>query len=35
MEILTTAPKRAMAITPHPDDCEGGWAGPLQMDQGI
>ncbi len=24
MEILTTAPKRAMAITPHPDDCEGG-----------
>ncbi|MDA0263688.1 MAG: PIG-L family deacetylase [Chloroflexi bacterium] len=24
MEILTTAPKRAMAVTPHPDDCEGG-----------
>ena len=29
MEILTTAPKRAMAITPHPDDCEGGCGGAL------
>ena len=29
MEILTTAPKRAMAITPHPDDCEGGCGGTL------
>jgi len=29
MEILTTAPKRAMAITPHPDDCEGGCGGSL------
>ena len=29
MEILTTAPQRAMAITPHPDDCEGGCGGTL------
>ena len=29
MEILKTAPKRAMAVTPHPDDCEGGCGGAL------
>ena len=29
MEILTTGPKRAMAVTPHPDDCEGGCGGTL------
>lgn len=29
MEILETAPKRAMAVTPHPDDCEGGCGGTL------
>ena len=29
MEILTTGPKRAMAVTPHPDDCEGGCGGAL------
>ena len=28
-EILTTAPKVAMAVTPHPDDCEGGCGGAL------
>ena len=29
MEIITSAPKRALAITPHPDDCEGGCGGTL------
>ena len=29
MEILKTAPKRVMAVTPHPDDCEGGCGGTL------
>jgi len=29
MEILNTAPWRAMAVTPHPDDCEGGCGGAL------
>ncbi|PKB70502.1 MAG: hypothetical protein BZY87_10265 [SAR202 cluster bacterium Io17-Chloro-G6] len=29
MEILKTAPKRVMAVTPHPDDCEGGCGGAL------
>ena len=29
MEIITQAPARAMAITPHPDDCEGGCGGTL------
>ncbi|NQW23668.1 MAG: PIG-L family deacetylase [SAR202 cluster bacterium] len=29
MELLKTAPKRAMAVTPHPDDCEGGCGGAL------
>ena len=24
MEIVNTGPRRAMAVTPHPDDCEGG-----------
>ncbi|MDP6548698.1 MAG: PIG-L deacetylase family protein [Dehalococcoidia bacterium] len=24
MEIITTPPRRALAVTPHPDDCEGG-----------
>ncbi len=28
-EILTTAPRVAMAVTPHPDDCEGGCGGAL------
>ena len=28
-EIVTTAPKVAMAVTPHPDDCEGGCGGAL------
>lgn len=29
MEILNEAPRRALAITPHPDDCEGGCGGTL------
>ena len=29
MEVLINAPKRAMAVTPHPDDCEGGCGGTL------
>ena len=29
MEVLKTAPSRAMAVTPHPDDCEGGCGGAL------
>ena len=29
MEILETAPRRVMAVTPHPDDCEGGCGGTL------
>ena len=28
-EIVTTAPKIALAVTPHPDDCEGGCGGAL------
>lgn len=28
-EIITTAPKVALAVTPHPDDCEGGCGGAL------
>lgn len=29
MELLTTAPRRVLAVTPHPDDCEGGCGGTL------
>ena len=29
MEIISQAPLRAMAVTPHPDDCEGGCGGTL------
>ena len=29
MEIITEAPRRALAVTPHPDDCEGGCGGTL------
>ena len=29
MEIIKQAPLRAMAVTPHPDDCEGGCGGTL------
>ena len=29
IEILTTAPRVVMAVTPHPDDCEGGCGGAL------
>ena len=29
MEIINQAPLRAMAVTPHPDDCEGGCGGTL------
>ena len=29
MEIITDAPQRALIITPHPDDCEGGCGGTL------
>ena len=29
MDLLKTAPRRAMAVTPHPDDCEGGCGGAL------
>ncbi len=28
-EIVTTAPRVALAVTPHPDDCEGGCGGAL------
>ena len=28
-EILNTAPRIALAVTPHPDDCEGGCGGAL------
>ncbi len=28
-EILSTAPRVALAVTPHPDDCEGGCGGAL------
>ena len=28
-ELVTTAPKMALAVTPHPDDCEGGCGGAL------
>ena len=28
-EILTTAPRVVLAVTPHPDDCEGGCGGAL------
>ena len=29
MEIITEAPRRVIAVTPHPDDCEGGCGGTL------
>ena len=29
MEIITDAPRRVIAVTPHPDDCEGGCGGTL------
>ena len=29
MEVLRTAPRRVLAVTPHPDDCEGGCGGAL------
>ena len=29
MEIINHAPQRALAVTPHPDDCEGGCGGTL------
>lgn len=29
MEIITAAPRRVLAVTPHPDDCEGGCGGTL------
>ena len=29
MEIITEPPARALAVTPHPDDCEGGCGGTL------
>jgi len=29
MEVITDAPRRVMAVTPHPDDCEGGCGGTL------
>ena len=28
-EIVTTAPRVVLAVTPHPDDCEGGCGGAL------
>ena len=28
-EIVTTAPRVALAVTPHPDDCEGGCGGAI------
>ena len=29
MEIINEGPRRALAVTPHPDDCEGGCGGTL------
>ncbi len=29
MDITTDAPRRVLAVTPHPDDCEGGCGGSL------
>ena len=29
MEIIEQAPKRAIVVTPHPDDCEGGCGGTM------
>ena len=29
MEIITDPPRRVLAVTPHPDDCEGGCGGTL------
>lgn len=29
MEIITVPPQRALVVTPHPDDCEGGCGGTL------
>jgi len=29
MEIITSPPARVLAVTPHPDDCEGGCGGTL------
>jgi LmbE family N-acetylglucosaminyl deacetylase len=29
MEIITNPPRRVLAVTPHPDDCEGGCGGTL------
>ena len=29
MEIINDPPRRALAVTPHPDDCEGGCGGTL------
>ena len=29
IEIVTTVPRVALAVTPHPDDCEGGCGGAL------
>jgi LmbE family N-acetylglucosaminyl deacetylase len=29
MEIITEPPRRALVVTPHPDDCEGGCGGAL------
>ena len=29
MEVITDAPRRVLAVTPHPDDCEGGCGGTL------
>jgi LmbE family N-acetylglucosaminyl deacetylase len=29
MEIITDPPRRALVVTPHPDDCEGGCGGTL------
>ena len=28
-EVLTTAPRTVLAVTPHPDDCEGGCGGAI------
>ena len=29
MEVITSPPRRVLAVTPHPDDCEGGCGGTL------
>ena len=29
MDIITKPPRRVLAVTPHPDDCEGGCGGTL------